>query len=420
MNTNLEMMLNNTKTAVEKAKNFADNQKRIKLEEKEERKTLNYDPTCREVIMIKSLGLNIDLFEPADPNDDSYDSPEYYYCSNDRWKVFIRNIFDTDLGSVLQVLDLIDKTTDEKVHFYCDLWCKNTPKTRIEQLNVLLNCSAQEFIDQEFGIYYSLPQLLRERGFTVEEKDYSFDTDKCKGFLKIKNESMSQTTCELVISHYNIISTFLRNQTDKFSFADKLIYYFTYNGEQCIEELSNMINSFIEHIDNKFGFYENNTYYSNKDVDKFFKLYKKKLQNLYDITNRWNYEFYKDDDIDPELMDKYLAMQDIVTINHFKGAEIYKKYQFYFNREAISDGGIDNSYTFEIIYNKTIDKENCILNIVSTTDTYIGSSNLPDNNNGEQISNLLNSAESSVTMKGSYTFIENTLREFIEQLLLIE
>lgn len=413
MNNNLEMMLNNTKVAMEKAKEYSENQIKKELQEQEERKTPNYDQTCQEAIMINSLGLNIDLFEPS--KDDGYDSDaaEFYYCSNERWNVMIRNLlYDPDLGSILQVLDLTDKKTGEKTHFYCDLWCKNTPKQRLEKLKILLNSSAQEYIDQEFGIYYSLPTLLREKGFTVEENNYTFNTDKCNGSLKIKNESISQTYCELIISHYYYISTFLQNFTNRLSFLDKLHYRFSYNGEEDIDNLSNMINAFIEHIDGKFGYFENNTYYSNKNLEKIFNFYKNKFTNVYDITSHWDFEFRDDENINPELMDKYLAKKDIVEINHFKGAEIYKVYNLHLNYEAIHRGGVDIKYIFEIIYNRNIDNENCILNITSITAEYI-----PWTEELMGKSNIVDKTENSLTLKGRYTFIENTIKTLLDNLL---
>jgi hypothetical protein len=223
MDSVLKQILKETKQSVQDNKKLVEENKVLEQQAKEERKTNQYNSTSREVIMIQSLGLTIDTYEPADPNDEYYEAHDYYYCSNERWSVTIRDmLYDADLGTILQVLDLTDKVTDEKVDFYCDLWCRNTHKIRLEQLKYLLSHTKQEYIDHEFKKYYTIPKLLRERGYVVEEENYEFDADKCLGKLKIKNSEITNKFCILTISHYYGISTYLQEEKKKYGWDDKV------------------------------------------------------------------------------------------------------------------------------------------------------------------------------------------------------
>jgi hypothetical protein len=415
--SNFDMILKKTKESLKESKLFDENKIESQNKKKENRKTTTYDKNSREVEMILNLGLKIDLYEPADPEADDYDAMEFYFCSNDRWNVYIRNLlYDADLGSVLQVLDLTDKFSGEKVHFYCDLWCKNTSKSKLEQLKILLDISFEDYIDLEFGIYFDLPELLTHRGYIVKNHNYTFDATSCLGFLEISNPELNKKTCKLTISHANSVETLLQKMEDIFS-LNKVIYRFEYKEEDDIVTLCEMIDCFLLQIDGKHGFFENGVHYTNTQVDDFFKARKKLFPYTNDETNSWNNQWDRENMSDNDW-EAYRKMKLFTEINHYNGAEIYKKYKIHLNRDSCHSGGIDNIYEFEIFYNTNFDKENCVITIKHTEASYIGYNNI--NRENENIDNTIYKNEMDVVLKGSYLEVMGSLDQFLKDLAELE
>ena len=413
----LNQMIEDTKKSLQE--NFIIAEKRIQQEvqKKEERKTIGYNPNSREVKMIISLGLQINTYEPKDPEASYYDAQEFYYCSNERWDVYIRNLlYDADLGSVLQVLELTDKFTGEKIDFYCDLWCGNTSEHRLEQFKILLSTSFEQYKKIEFGKYFSLPNLLRDKGYIVEEKNFDFDTVDCIGSLIVYNLNISNTPCEIKVSHDHSQCVYVNNLKRDRCWDDVISYSIDYKNEQDIGIMCKNIDKIIEHIDGKYGYLENNRYYTNEDIEVFFDEYKNKLNYLEDMSDAYRSAFHYNDEPTEEESKEYEKICEIAEINHYKGAEIYKKYELIINRDAYYFGGIGNTYEFEIIHNTNIDKDNCILNITYTLSDYIGWNNKCD----DDIQNEKSEHVTQETIKGSYIFVMNILADFLNKLIEVE
>jgi hypothetical protein len=414
----LKEMLKNTEKAVKENTIIIEQQNKQKVEEKEIRTTTEYDTNSREVEMILSLGLKIDKFTPQDPNDSYYDAREYYYCSNDKWNVEIRNLlWDADLGTILQVLKLINKENGQEVDFYCDLWCQNTGENKLRQFKYLLNHTYNEYIENEFGLYFTLPKLLREKGFDVIENDFKFNTSECLGNLEISQHNKN-TKSYLTISHDWSIRVSLHSKLKEDIFNKNISYDVKYKSKQDIDTLAEVINKHLEHIEGKVGYLEDGRYYTNHDIERLFDEYERKFDNVTDMSDSykydyWNIEEYSDRKPTEEETNEYNRMCKIAEINHHTGAEIYKKYEVLINHNAYHFGGVGIHYEFEIIYNLNIDKDNCILNVKQTTSKYVGRNNvLHDENLENEISEEVN----TYSIKGTFTHIEDTLTEFLDGL----
>jgi hypothetical protein len=411
----LNQMIETTKKSLKDNIIIAEEKTKQEIKLKEDRKTTVYNSNSEEVNMIQSLGLKIDTYEPQDPDVEYYNAQEFYYCSNNRWQVYIRNLlYDADLGTILQVLNLTDKITGEKINFYCDLWCRNTGQDRLRQFKLLLEHSLNEYKEIEFGKYFNLPNLLKDNGYVVEENNFSFDTEECIGNLIVCNPNISETKCEIKIRHYNDkIINISKLKTNRY-LDETISYSVNYNGEQDIQILCQQINKLIEHIDGKFGYLEDR-FYTNEDVDRFFEEYKDKFDYIEDMTESYSYAHFYNENPSEEDIKEYKRISEMANINHYKGAEIYKKYELIVDRDTYHFGGIGNTYEFEIIYNTNIDKDNCILNITHILSDYVGW-----NNRDEDDYNFDNEKSEFVTketIKGKYTYVMKTLSDFLDQLL---
>lgn len=415
---NLKSMLELTKETMSKNKGIKQNYENQKQLERLERTTTEYNESSKEVRMIRSLGLNIDKYEPQDINDDYYEAKEYYYCSNDRYDVTIRNIlYDADLGTILQVLKLVEKSTNEEINFYCDLWCENTHAHRLEQLKILLNGSYQDYLQLEFGRYYNLPQDLRDNGYEVNEKDYVFDGDKCLGCLEIINPQLSKTKCLLQISHYHGVSISLVNYIGYKSMGENITYNVEYKDSYNLKELCKAIDAIIDHIDGRYGYLEDNYHYTNRDVERLFEKFKEQFEYLEDFTDSYQYNLMNNDNPTEEEIMHDNELDELCKINHYKGAEIYKKYQILLNRDAYWFGGISNEYEIEFIYNLNLDKDNCIVNIIQIISQYVGQN---DHNNDLDFENILEENKNEFTLKGTFTEVEDILITFLTELSTIK
>jgi len=412
-------MLQRTTESLKENSIIEEKQIKQEAEKVEARTTTEYDIDSREVEMILSLGLKIDKFTPQDTDGNYYDAEEYYYCSNDKWNVKIRNLlYDPDLGTILQVLELTNKTDGQVVDFYCDLWCQNTGDTRFKQFKYLLNHTYDEYIKEEFGLYFTLPKLLREKGFDVIENDFTFNPIRCIGNLEISQPSKPKIKSYLIISHdygcYVSLSSILKDTM----FNKNIGYSANYNSEKDIDILAEMINKHIEHIEGKIGYLEDERYYDNKDIERLFDSYKRKFDHVTDMSDSYKYEYwniseYNDREPTTEETDEYNRMCDLAEINHYTGAEIYKKYEVLINHNAYHFGGVGTTYEFEVIYNLNIDKDNCILNVKQTTTEYAGRNNVL---NDESLENEIKEETNTYSINGTFTYIEDTLTEFLDEL----
>lgn len=415
----LQEMLQRTKESLKENAIIEKRQAKQEVERVEARTTTEYDINSREVKMILSLGLKIDKFIPQDPNGNYYDAEEYYYCSNDKWNVKIRNLlYDPDLGTILQVLELTNKTDGQVVDFYCDLWCQNTGDTRFRQFKYLLSHTYDEYIKEEFGVYFTLPKLLRDKGFDIIENDFTFNPIRCTGNLEISQPTKPKIKSYLRISHdyrcYVSLSSVLKDTM----FSKNIGYSAKYNSEKDIDTLVEIINKHLEHIEGKIGYLEDERYYDNKDIERLFDNYKRKFDHVTDMSDSYRYEYWnisEYDDREPtqEETDEYNRMSKIADINHYNGAEIYKKYEMSINYDAYHFGGVGTKYEFEIIYNLNIDKDNCILNVKQTITEYIGRNNVL---NDDSLENEVKEETNTYSVKGSFTYIEDILTEFLDEL----
>lgn len=394
MNSILNNMLIDSKQTMEISNAYVKSLQEQELQKQQNLKeTSIYHEDSPSVITIKKLGLQIDSYLPAGHNKDEEDL-EYYYCSNERWNIVLRRFYECELGYCFQCIQLIEKNTMEENVYYHQLDNDHL----IESFKQIISCSKQDYIDKTFGKYYSIPSLLRENGFIVTEHNFTFTYDKCLGYLEIKNEHISKSVCELHIFDYG---NYIKSKTVKYDF-NKILYNFTYENESDINNLIHIINSLLEHIDGKYGFYENEIYYKNIDIENFFKSYKSKIHNLIDSTT---HGLYSHSSYDMESTaaeeEEYSRKNTIANINHANGIEMYKEYKLYLNQDTNDITGIRLIYTFEIMYNKNYDAENCILNIKY---------------NKNNKNNSLDNSQQEHTIKGSFTYIINELRTFLDAL----
>jgi hypothetical protein len=415
----LKEMLQRTKESLKENAIIEKLQVKQEVEKVEARTTTEYDIDSREVKMILSLGLRIDKFTPQDPNGNYYDAEEYYYCSNDKWDVKIRNLlYDADLGTILQVLELTNKADGQVVDFYCDLWSRNTTDNRLRQFKFLVTHTYDEYIIEEFGIYFTLPKLLRDKGFDVIENDFTFNSIGCIGNLEISNPNKPKIKSYLRISHDWNISVSLSSILKENILNKNNGYSVKYNSEKDIDTLVQVINKHLEHIEGKIGFLEDGRYYDNKNIERLFDAYERKFDHVTDMSDSYKYKYwniseYEDRKPTQEETDEYNRISKIANINHYNGAEIYKLYEMSINYDAYHFGGVGTHYEFEIIYNLNIDKDNCILNVKQITTEYVGRNNVLNDDNLE---NEVKEETNTYSVKGTFTYIEDTLTEFLDEL----
>lgn len=348
---------------------------------------------------------------------------ETYYCEFNNWSFMISNYSDIDIAEgIFQVTNIKNKITGEKVEFYCDLGCRNTTDIQLEKFIKFLSFkSNSEFAENYYGEYMKLPKLLVKNGIECEVVREKYSLNSIETILKIdKNVYLGFGTDYK--DHVFINLTDNLNYLKGRSIHGDLIYSFEYKGEEDVEELIKCIKCFIEHVEGKVGYFEFGKYFGNREVQRYIDKFINSVKNSNDGYEKWNHYLFKlgsvhDDDFFLESHKK--------KINKYHGVEIYKKYELVFNEHSQwSIGDKANKSIITIEYNTKEDKENCILDIKNyiytrmdeDTNLYIYDDCDEDDDYYQQ--EVLNDEymTANVIEKGSFSYIMNKLKDYIENM----
>lgn len=307
---------------------------------------------------IQEFGFTIDSYEKYELTFDRYGYPvdetlEMYYCSFGAWEFKIRNVADVDIEEgIFSLSEIIHKETGEKVNFYCDLGCRNTSEARRDEvLDFLTYPSLETYIQDAYGKYLRLPELLRKKGLNVEEIDFSFGLNSPKGYLTIEKNLYVKVyrawfdDLKVVVTND---STWDVNSSND-HWGRKKAYYFDYRSVDDIDELIRCIKAFKEEQEGKIGYYENGQYYRNQDVVDFYDSlrskedYYKDAWNHYEIqiehNNKWDQRGYEE--------------EESTVLNKYKGLELFVTTELTFNDAAQwSKGDLINKSFITFEYDK--------------------------------------------------------------------
>ena len=305
---------------------------------------------------IKEFGFVIDSYEQFEENLHTYDyfgdTPiEIYYCSYGVWQFKVKNYNDVDIEEgIFSLTDITHKETGVNVDFYCDLGCRNTAEARREALlDFLTYPSLEMFIQDQYGKYLRLPELLRKKGLDVTENDFSFELNEANGYLTL-GDSLYVRVFRNRLDEMKVVvtndETWSVNSSNYEGSADKA-YYFEYDSVDDIDELVKCIDAFRLAQEGEIGYYEQATeqYYSNEDVYAFFDDFRSH-ENFYEEA--WNHYHIK---IEHAHSSDWHGDEELSRIvNKYKGLELFTETELTFNDAAQwSKGDIKNKsiITFE-------------------------------------------------------------------------
>lgn len=329
----------------------------INLILKKERKD-NYKKNSKQVKTLELLNFQINRFEKG-KNLSDYGNHDTYYCQYNDWVFVVKYFKDPDIEEgILALYDPINTKTKEVVRFYCDLWCNNTSKERLNDLLYILNNGVNKFMKKKYSHLIELPEFLIEKGLEIIIVDYEFSPNCCHGHIKVilKDYGFKENTCIIKVSDVSSEGSTLvlmKEKTECLFGHYQNKHRFNYKGKEDIEELIRCIKCFLEEVNGEYGYYENDRFYNGKDIDKL-------INEIKWFAKKYYYEDYNYNRID--ISDSVIG--NLKAENHYKGVEIYKKYKVVFDNCFPENGKtIRQTYYITFEYDKNKDDKNCLLEI---------------------------------------------------------
>lgn len=328
-----------------------------KIENKES--NIDYEKDCysRELLeLIKKFNFEIESYEKFFDFDEYDYAPvlERYYCKKNNWRFEIANISDCDIEEGIFSFSKIKHIiTKEELNFYCDLGCRNTGEERLNTVLEFLEFeSTEKYVSTKYSIYFELPELLRGKGYDVEEIDFSFKLNEPNGYLKLEENvfiKIYRAWCDdlkLVVTNDKKWDANSSNDGS----SRRIGYYFNYTSSKDIPELIKCIESFKSHINGEIGFLMFGQYFKNSDIYNFFDNLRDKKDYYKECWNNYH--------IVVEHIDFWDARgyaENPLIVNKYTGLEIYTRTILKFNDAAQwSIGDNVNLSLITFIYDKRI------------------------------------------------------------------
>jgi len=385
-------------------------------------KNVNYETDCyssKLLNKIKECGFIIESYEKfTNFDEEDYESTlEVYYCSLNNWEFKVNNSSDVDIDQGIWALrEIQNKLSGEKIDFYCDLGCQNTSQARLEEaLDLFKYDSLEDYMSIKYKKYIILPELLRENGFEVEERDYTFTLNRPKGYLKL-GKNLFIKVYSAWMDNFHLVVTNDKGwdvNSGTHSGDVKKAYYFNYNGADDINELVKCINAFKEEQEGKIGYFENGKYYNTYDVQKIFNNLRDKEDYYKESWNERHIQIeYKD------YWDGRGYNQDAKIVNKYKGLEIYLETELTFNDAAQwSEGELVNKSLIVFEYDKT-KNNNCRLEIINYI--YSQYEEYQDyDDNKEEWTIKLDKIQDKIELYGTFLELTKRLKEYIDTMIKI-
>lgn len=330
--------------------------------------------------LIDRYGFEIKSYELNMEEQESYYDTllETYHCKYKDWLFDVNNYSDVDIAEgIFSVTNLKNLKTGEKVEYYCDLGCRNTGEGDLKKLLRFLDCRTEkEFAKKEYAACMELPSILRQAGIDVDVKVEKFTLDHPCLAISINYENKDNQGKYIrykkvlirMLSHLgDELQIFITKDkgwemnSDRYlspiSYGERF-YSFKYNSSDDVDELIKCIDAYYDHINGNIGFFEDDKFYSNGDVDKFFE----GLRNDKKAYDKWNYYAIRVNGVTPSYR-KYESNRHNI-LDKYKGIELNTETEIVFNDAGQwSEGDEINKSIIKVVYDKNIDSNNCILNI---------------------------------------------------------
>lgn len=298
---------------------------------------------------------------------------EKYLCKYNNWQFEICVMSDVDIEEgIFGVYNVKNLLNDEVFEMYLDLGCRNTSKLKFQWFKTLLDKqSIKEFIDCIFSRFYSIPSLFEKAGYSVDSSKFYFEdffSKKCTPLTIKKDETTLYLSiyCGFFEDDFFVCVSNKENWSynDCSSIYDnKYVEFVKYIDEASFKELEEKAESIISDIKGLTGFKYNEEVFNNLKLYNYFKSLAHKV-NYYDDFNHYFIKFE---------IPTFLGRDDVnesFKTSKFSGKELYGLITTSFNDAAQwSVGNTAVNVTFEVIYDKKIDKDNIILK------TYVYKSN---------------------------------------------
>lgn len=313
--------------------------------------------------IIQKLGFNIIEYGKREtPVDyDEYDPTlEYYSAISGNYKFIVKNFSDCDIDEgIFAVYNVSNMKTGIVTDYYLDLGCRNTCEVKLDNFMTLLTCDTiEEYYDKIYSEYTILEKLLSEHGYPVAENNLVFAPDRITGNYKLKDNLYVIPYRSWTDDIRVVVSNGPRWDVNSSNSYDKLAYYVSYKDRKDIDVLIENIKAFETHLSGKYGFFENDVYYKNSDVEKLFNFKTEdKNGDMLEIFNHYHVKVKS-----TRAWDARGYNGGNSYLNVYNGLEMAVHKHLIFNDAAQwSIGDIIDDSDIVVKYDKKLDKDNCIL-----------------------------------------------------------
>ena len=296
----------------------------------------------------------INYYEEYDP------VVEFYTVKNNKYQFIVKNMHDVDIeDGIFGVHEITNLETNKNTKYYVDLSCRNTGKARLDDFLLLISCDTEdEFLNRKYRICMELPEKLEKIGCKVVENTFKYSTTEIKGYLMLDNG--------IYIVPYRAWCSELRFTVTNYPKWDvndsnghgRIGYYINYKEGDDVSIFKEAILALKLHLEGKYGFLENNHYYQNSDVEKFFNTFKDKKNGQY--RHAYNYHFIRIEQVREWDGRGY---GNLPYISVLSGLELACHYNFEINTNP-NDYGADNIINdsdIVIKYNRKENPDSCVL-----------------------------------------------------------
>lgn len=366
--------------------------------------------------IVKDMGLT--LLEYGKRTNINYNNEyepvtEYYSVRYNDYSFIIKNLHGYDIEEgIFAVYHIINNLTGEKIPFFIDLGCRNTGDTRKEDFTLLINSnSEEEYLNKKYYNYNCIAEMLEEKGCHVLDNRLKFSSNSIKGYIKV-DEKIYVIPYFAAYDDVRVVVCNCNNwDCNSSNSRGNIGYYIDYKSKYDIDKIIEAIEAMKLHVNNKFGFFENGNFYTNREIENVIDITNKKRNGEYpDAINFHQIRVHKVNQWDGR------GYGDHRYISVLNGLEVAVHFSFEINNAAQwSKGDIVNYSDIVFKYDKREDDKNCILLINNYQYNYdeditITSDDEDDEYTFEEIDKLYENLDKnylidSIEIRGGYHYL---------------
>lgn len=350
-----------------------------------------------------------------------------FHCRKNNFKFKI--LFDDDCDcfpGILSVMEVEDINNGMKINIRCDLFHQNMSVVELKNfIRLINNVSYEKYIEERFGHFIRMPDLLRHCGFVVNYLQQSVDnkhaSDNYHDF-KFVIEVMSKEGECYVIPYYEqdsqdyilyICPTLKEiNRMNKtkpyyheitkidvnafYRYMLPVCFKLNYNPHN-INNLVTCINSYISYKNGNYGYYQDNKYYNEHMIQRYIETHYSNKESGKVTFDKFSNNFTGPDF---DVFISYVPVNDNIWMllsHRLKDMEYPYDY-----------------YGIHFYYDKQTDPVNCILIIEGKYHDFTKVLNEYFNKKYDNLKSNINNVSEKVQFKGNYLECFEKIIQFLD------